>query len=86
MEVQIQNELNELLELIEKADGKPLWPGQQILPPGVINVLWTFTTGKRIERENSKLNRFLDLLQKRSKAFDMSGGILSQIPWIRFVL
>lgn len=85
MEIQIQNELKELIELIGKTDGEPLWPGQQILPPSVINILWTFTTGKRIERDNPRLLRFLDLLRKRSKAFDMSGGILSQMPWLRFV-
>lgn len=85
MEIQIQNELSELVDLIEKTGGEPLWPGKQILAPSVINILWTFTTGKRIERNNPRLIRFLDLLQQRSKAFDMSGGILSQMPWLRFV-
>lgn len=85
MEIQIQNELKELLDLIGKSDCKPLWPGKEILPPSVINILWTFTTGKRIERNNPRLIRFLDLLQKRSKAFDMSGGVLSQMPWLRFI-
>lgn len=85
MEIQIQDELKELLDVIGKTDGEPLWPGKKILPPSVINILWTFTTGKRIERDNPRLIRFLDLLQKRSKAFDMSGGILSQMPWLRFV-
>lgn len=85
MEVQIQSELKELLDIIGKTEGEPLWPGKQILPPSVINILWMFTTGKKIERNNPRLLRFLDLLQKRSKAFDMSGGILSQMPWLRFV-
>lgn len=85
MEIQIRNELSELVDLIEKTGGEPLWPGKQILAPSVINILWTFTTGKRIERNNPRLIRFLDLLQQRSKAFDMSGGILSQMPWLRFV-
>jgi hypothetical protein len=79
-EIQIQNELKELIELIESYDNKPVWPGQDFLPPSVINILWTFTTGKRIDRNDPRLIRFLDLLQKRSKAFDMSGGILSQMP------
>lgn len=85
MEVQIQNELKELLTVINEMNSESLWAGKQILPPSVINVLWTFTTGKRIERNNPRLVRFLELLQKRSKAFDMAGGVLSQMPWLRFV-
>lgn len=84
MEIQIQNELNELRSLISDTQGQPLWPGKEILPPSVINILWTFTTGKRIDRNDPRLLRFLDLLQKRSKAFDMAGGVLSQMPWLRF--
>lgn len=85
MEIQIENELKELRDLIEGMGNKPIWPGNELLPPSVINILWTFTTGKRIERNNPRLIKFLNLLQKRSKAFDMSGGILSQMPWLRFV-
>lgn len=84
METQIQSELLELLGLIESLNGEPLWPGKVLLPPSVINILWTFTTGKRIDRNDPRLLRFLDLLQKRSKAFDMAGGLLSQMPWLRF--
>lgn len=84
MELQIQNELKELLELIESIGNKPLWPGNELLPPSVINILWTFTTGKRISRNDTRLIKFLNLLQKRSKVFDMSGGVLSQMPWLRF--
>lgn len=85
MEIQIQNELKELLELIDSIGNEPLWPGNELLPPSVINILWTFTTGKRIARNDARLMKFLGLLQKRSKAFDMSGGILSQMPWLRFL-
>lgn len=84
METQIQSELKELLDLIGKS-GEPIWPGKTLLPPSVINILWTFTTGQRIERSNPRLINFLKLIQKRSKVFDIAGGTLSQIPWLRFV-
>ena len=84
MEIQIQNELQELLDILDKNEGIPIWPGSQFLPPSVINVLWTFTAGSRIERNDKRLLKFLSLLQKRSKAFDLSGGTLSQMPWLRF--
>lgn len=84
MQVQIQNELNELTDIIRDLKEEPVWPGS-ILPNSVINVLWTFTTGSRIPRNDERLTRLLQLLQSRSKAFDMSGGILSQLPWLRHV-
>lgn len=82
MDLQIQDELKELNSVIESSK-EPIWPAD-ILPASVINVLWTFTTGSRIKRSDARLARFLDLLHKRSKAFDMAGGSLSQMPWIRF--
>lgn len=85
METQIQSELQELQGLIESSNGEPLWPGKELLPPSVINILWTFTAGQRIDRQDPRLLRFLDLLQKRSKAFDLAGGVLSQMPWLRFI-
>lgn len=82
MDLQIQDELKELVNVIETSTGS-ICPAD-ILPASVINVLWTFTTGSRIKRNDKRLTKFLDLLHKRSKAFDMSGGILCQMPWVRF--
>ena len=84
MQVQIQNELNELIDVIRERHQQPIWPGS-ILSISVINVLWTFVTGTRIPREDDRLQRLLRLLQDRSKAFDMSGGVLCQLPWLRFI-
>ncbi|XP_058122929.1 probable cytochrome P450 305a1 [Anopheles ziemanni] len=84
MQVQIQNELNELVDVIRERRGAPIWPGS-ILSTSVINVLWTFVTGTRIPRDDDRLQRLLTLLQDRSRAFDMSGGVLSQLPWLRFI-
>ncbi|KAG4071874.1 hypothetical protein HA402_006035 [Bradysia odoriphaga] len=84
MEIQIQNELNELLDVIDMTKEQPIWPGT-FLAPSVINVLWTFTAGERIPRHDERLNRLLNLLNLRSKAFDMSGGILNQMAWLRHI-
>lgn len=84
MEIQIQNELNELLDVIDLTKEQPIWPGT-FLAPSVINVLWTFTAGERISRQDERLTRLLNLLNLRSKAFDMSGGILNQMAWLRHV-
>ncbi|XP_029734943.2 probable cytochrome P450 305a1 [Aedes albopictus] len=84
MQLHIQNELKELIGIIRDLEGEPVWPGS-ILPIGVINVLWTFTTGSRIPRNDQRLPRLLKLMRDRSKAFDMSGGVLSQLPWLRHI-
>uniref|UniRef100_A0A182WIG9 Cytochrome P450 n=1 Tax=Anopheles minimus TaxID=112268 RepID=A0A182WIG9_9DIPT len=84
MHAQIQTELHELLDVLDNRMEQPIWPGS-ILSFSVINVLWTFVTGSRVPREDDRLHRLLQLLQERSKAFDMSGGMLNQLPWLRFI-
>ncbi|CRK95079.1 CLUMA_CG008557, isoform A, partial [Clunio marinus] len=85
MEDQIQSELKELTHSIEEFEGKPIWPLKDLLPPSVINILWIFTTGKRIPRNDERLAKFLNILARRSKAFDLSGGILTSMPYLRHV-
>uniref|UniRef100_A0A182NGX6 Cytochrome P450 n=1 Tax=Anopheles dirus TaxID=7168 RepID=A0A182NGX6_9DIPT len=84
MHVQIQTELKELLDVIGSRMEQPIWPGS-IFAPSVINVLWTFVTGCRVPREDDRLQRLLQLLRERSKVFDMSGGTLNHLPWLRFI-
>lgn len=84
MEEQIQFELNELLEVISQYDETPVWPGS-FLALSVINVLWTFTAGKKMSRCDTQLTRLLDLMKQRSRAFDMSGGWLNTMPFLRFI-
>ncbi|XP_035918144.1 probable cytochrome P450 305a1 isoform X1 [Anopheles stephensi] len=84
MHAQIQTELNELLDVLENRMEQPIWPGS-ILAISVINVLWTIVTGSRVPREDDRLQCLLQLLRERSKAFDMSGGTLNQLPWLRFI-
>lgn len=82
MELQIHNELNELLQVIASCNDTAVWPGT-FLSPSVLNVLWTFTAGATIGRDDARLGRLLELMQQRSKAFDMSGGVLNQMAWLR---
>ncbi|XP_055385564.1 probable cytochrome P450 305a1 [Condylostylus longicornis] len=84
MDLQIKNELVELLSIIEDYNGWPVWPGN-FLAPSVINVLWALTAGKRIERHDERLQRLLELFQRRTKIFDICGGLLSQFPWLRYI-
>lgn len=55
------------------------------LSSSFLNVLWTITGGKQFSKDDDKLDALLTLLRERSKAFDMAGGLLNQLPWLRFV-
>lgn len=56
-----------------------------MIATSVINILWTFTCGSKFDRDDLRLKRLFYLLNKRAKVFDMSGGTLSQMPWMRFI-
>lgn len=47
---------------------------------GAMNVLWDLTVGSKFEDPE-----LLMLMTKRSAAFDMAGGLLNQVPWIRYL-
>lgn len=54
--------------------------------PCVLNVLWVMVTGIRFSSwDDSRLQRLMQLMSQRSRAFDMSFGTLNQFPWIRFI-
>ncbi len=69
-------------ELGEKTEDVSL---NQMLSTSVLNVLWTITGGKQFSKEQDRLSELLSLLRERSKAFDMAGGLLNQLPWMRFI-
>lgn len=85
MDEQIVEELNELIRHLDTLKGEtPVWPGD-MFPINVMNVLWQFTAGYRMPRNDQKMLTVLTLLRERSKGFDIAGGLLSQMPWIRFI-
>lgn len=55
-----------------------------VLAPSVLNILWTLTSGRSL-RDNERVDILIQLLTVRSKAFDMSGGILNNHPWLRHI-
>ncbi|KAF4524877.1 hypothetical protein B566_EDAN011207 [Ephemera danica] len=62
------------------ATDEPICPD---LAPSVMSVLWALIAGTQFSEDDPALARLLDLMHKRARAFDMSGGVLSQFPWIR---
>ncbi|XP_059622196.1 probable cytochrome P450 305a1 [Phlebotomus argentipes] len=78
----------ELLSFKENLDKKmeevgSVWP-EEFLQKAVMNVLWTFVAGS--EDKDILSDKLFHLLHLRSKAFDFSGGLLSDFPWLRFIV
>ncbi|XP_052848935.1 probable cytochrome P450 305a1 [Drosophila gunungcola] len=85
MEHQIELEAEELLTQLEGTGEQPIEPVTW-LAQSVLNVLWCLIAGKRIaSQEDGTLRRLLDLMNRRSKLFDICGGLLAQFPWLRHV-
>lgn len=84
MEDHIIQEADDLIDYIDNLNENPIWPGT-FLATSVINVLWFLTTGQHLKRNDERLNTLLSLLGRRSKAFDICGGSLSQFPWLRYL-
>ncbi|XP_059609524.1 probable cytochrome P450 305a1 [Phlebotomus argentipes] len=84
MQQKIEMELQSCKKLINKKmkEEGSMWPGE-FLALFVMNVLWTFAAGSEYPYEKSK--HIFQLLNVRMKAFDFSGGILSDVPWLRFI-
>lgn len=85
MEEEIQKSAVELIDYLNDHCNDALWPGENFLSQSVLNILWIFCSGRRLARNDETLVKLISLLHKRSKVFDMAGGILSQIPLLRFI-
>lgn len=84
MQTLIRAELDDILHNLE-SNGSPIEVGK-LISPAVISVLWNLTVGTRITKHDKRLQSVLNLLEKRSKIFDMAGGILNMYPWLRFLI
>ncbi|XP_022195997.2 probable cytochrome P450 305a1 isoform X2 [Nilaparvata lugens] len=82
MEKLILDELEMLCKL--GSGGAVVW--NAVLAPSVLNVLWTLAAGTPFgDEQDATLTSLLRLMDERSRAFDMAGGVLSQLPWLRHV-
>ncbi|KAL6436702.1 hypothetical protein ACFW04_004856 [Cataglyphis niger] len=77
--------MDELALILEKLKDGGVQDIHSIIAPTIINVFWTLTTGMKLSENSSRLQKFFTLMRRRSVLFDMSGGILSALPWLRYV-
>lgn len=50
-----------------------------------MNGLWAMLAGRRFALNDSKLARLMELVHVSFRMLDMSGGILNQMPFLRFL-
>ncbi|XP_050311649.1 uncharacterized protein LOC126747190 [Anthonomus grandis grandis] len=82
MEKMVKTEIREIIGALERAKGA--MELSSMLPISVLNILWCLTSGKSL-KDNERIQKLLGLMEKRTQAFDMSGGTLNNYPWMRFV-
>ncbi|KAK5640624.1 hypothetical protein RI129_011435 [Pyrocoelia pectoralis] len=83
MEEKIRDEIEEIAYAIDEQNGE-IEIGRHV-QLAVINLIWFLVAGTRIKKDDVQFVRLLELLEQRSKAFDMAGGKLSHFPWLRFI-
>ncbi|XP_049828789.1 methyl farnesoate epoxidase-like [Schistocerca gregaria] len=84
MQAQVEEEVRALLEELSNNCGRPTQL-KKLLAPAVLNVILQFCAGYRFPRDDRRLQTLLELINTRSRYFDMAGGKLSAMPWLRFI-
>ncbi|KAG5896790.1 hypothetical protein JTB14_008366 [Gonioctena quinquepunctata] len=84
MEKQIQEEVAKILKFVGENENEKTQI-KSILPISVLNILWVFISGSRLDWDDVRLAKLLKILDERAKAFDMSGGTLNILPWLRYI-
>ncbi|KAL6263530.1 hypothetical protein P5V15_006319 [Pogonomyrmex californicus] len=77
--------VDELAIILEKLKCNNVRCIRPVIAPAVINVLWMLVTGKRPSEDLSRLQTFINLLERRAQCFDMTGGLLASFPWLRYI-
>lgn len=86
---QVEKEASELVKsLIYQSDNGEEVSIQNecnLFDVSVINVLWSIVRGERYELNDPRLTSLMEAIHKSFRIIDMSGGAISQFPWLRFI-
>ncbi|XP_018057725.1 PREDICTED: probable cytochrome P450 305a1 [Atta colombica] len=77
--------VEEMTLIIEKLATGGVQQIQSAFAPAVINVLWMLITGQKPSENLPRLQKFLNLMERRAEKFDLTGGILTAFPWLRYI-
>ncbi|XP_037035613.1 methyl farnesoate epoxidase-like [Bradysia coprophila] len=86
MKDHIEREANEIVHFLytKAKTGKPI-NLQHIFDVPVLNILWALLAGHRFSLEDERLSMLLKMIHDSFRVIDMSGGILNQFPFVRYI-
>ncbi|CAK9829027.1 Methyl farnesoate epoxidase [Anthophora retusa] len=86
MEKQLTVEAEKLVNYLRRASAKGPVPIHTAFDIAVLNSLWGMFAGHRFEYENEKLTEILEVVHDAFRLMDTMGGIVSQMPFLRFII
>lgn len=84
MEQKIQEESRDLIDNLTKICFEPIYM-HTAFDISVLNVLWTMMAGERFALDDVRLKKLLNIIHDAFKLADMSGGIMNQMPFLRYI-
>lgn len=85
MEEHLIAEAESLVEVLRKLSLNGPVPMHNAFDVAVINSLWLMFAGRRFEYDDQKLKEILKVTHDVFRLIDTSGGLLSQLPFLRFI-
>ncbi|RZB39555.1 p450 domain containing protein, partial [Asbolus verrucosus] len=84
MEEKIQEETRDLIAIFKKQCSESIWM-HTAFDVSVLNVLWAMMAGERFDINDERLLKLLKIIHDAFRLTDMSGGMLNQMPFLRFI-
>ncbi|XP_076171324.1 methyl farnesoate epoxidase isoform X2 [Ptiloglossa arizonensis] len=86
MEKQLIVEAKSLVDYLHRASAKGPIPMHTAFDVAVLNSLWFMFAGHRFDYEDQKLMEMLEIVHDAFRLMDTMGGIISQLPFLRFII
>ncbi|CAK1556238.1 unnamed protein product [Leptosia nina] len=85
MENNICEEVKAIVDLRKLDAGRPVVVNH-VFDVAIVNIMWKLVAGKRYDLKDNKLKHICDLITKSFQLVDMSGGILTFLPFLRHIM
>ncbi|XP_029055473.1 methyl farnesoate epoxidase-like isoform X2 [Osmia bicornis bicornis] len=86
MEKQLIIEAESFVDYLRRASAKGPVPMHTAFDVAVLNSLWSMLAGHRFDYDNEKLMEILDAVHGAFRLMDTMGGIVSHMPFLRFII
>ncbi|XP_023015476.2 methyl farnesoate epoxidase [Leptinotarsa decemlineata] len=84
MEEKIQEETASIVEIFKKHNSQPI-DMHNVFGISVLNGLWAMMAGERLDSDDERLKKLLEIINDCFRIVDISGGLLNQMPFLRHV-